>query len=280
MPCPSDKLPSPVAPSYFFRDIPSTITMKAPYFPIEMYLPPKDFPIPTTMIGQLLFYPFTDKLPAKLAPSYFSEMFSGALPKITGVRKNTKRKHSELILMSPPTKKIKTYHHDDNEHTVFLQKMQEHYLSNFRLGYRILEHAKNKSLLILFPFPQAIFQEAHLTSILNQHPTTMIPSAFLDVIVDDHEGSKPPEPSPPSATSESASSLYLRILFQGNTALSVPLLSAFLRPLGPTLLVVPPRGDCPLDGFPTTPIAPILLINHPRKQRTNPGCPFGGQGIG
>ena len=211
-------------------------------------------------------------------------MFSGALPKTTGLtNRGTKRKRSELIQMSPPTKKIMTSYHHDN--AAFTNAM---HISSLQIK-RITEDNNITILLMLvvnlFPLPQISFQEIQLSSILNQTPTIMIPSTSPNVfsVAKDHEVCKLLETSPSSAASDSVASLYLRILsyiFRDNAAPSVPLLSALLRPLGLTLLVVPPRGDCPLDGFPTTPTASILLINHPRKQRATPGCPFGGQGIG
>ena len=211
-------------------------------------------------------------------------MFSGALPKTTGLtNRGTKRKRSELIQMSPPTKKIMTSYHHDN--AAFTNAM---HITSLQIK-RIMEDNNITILLMLvvnlFPLPQISFQEIQLSSILNQTPTIMIPSTSPNVfsVAKDHEVCKLLETSPSSAASDSVASLYLRILsynFRDNIAPSVPLLSAFLRPLGLTLLVVPPRGDCPLDGFPTTPTASILLINHPRKQRATPGCPFGGQGIG
>ena len=230
-----------------------------------------------------MFYPFRKQLPSRLVPSYFSEMFSGALPKTTGLtNRGTKRKRSELIQMSPPTKKIMTSYHHDN--AAFTNAM---HITSLQIK-RIMEDNITILLMLvanLFPLPQTSFQEIQLSSIPNQTPTIMIPSTSPNVfsVAKDHEVCKLLETSPSSAASDSVASLYLRILsyiFRDNAAPSVPLLSAFLRPLGLTLLVVPPRGDCPLDGFPTTPTASILLINHPRKQRATPGCPFGGQGIG
>ena len=116
--------------------------------------------------------------------------------------------------------------------------------------------------------------------LINHTPTTLLPSTGLDVfsVVNGRDACNPLEPSPSLAASDSVASLYLRISykFRANTAPSAPLLSAFPRPLRQTLPAVPPRGncprdcpiDCPLNGFPTTPFAPLLPIsNHANSER-------------